>query len=68
MALPSAAVRRAEASMPAVRVPGLGKEITTSKQLEPSGVMKFTLWTASTLASPMVDMVAGTVTVTGWPT
>ena len=48
MELPSEAVSMAEASMPAVRVPGLSKTMTTSKWTAPSGEMKLTLWISST--------------------
>ena len=49
MAEPSEAVRVAEASIPAVRVPGFWKAMTTSKWTAPSGEMKRTLLIFSTV-------------------
>ena len=39
MSMSNSSVRAAEASIPAVRVPGLGKAMITSKYTPPSGVM-----------------------------
>ena len=53
MDVPSPAVRTADASISAVRVPGLLNTMTASKYTPPSGVMKLTLFTFSTTPSPV---------------
>ena len=61
MGVPSAAARVAEASISWVRVPGLSTTMTASKYTPPSGEMKRTMFTFSTLPVSW-PMMAGTDT------
>ncbi len=49
MVSPASVVTVAEAAISAVRAPSFSTRISAEKSLVPSGVMRLTIWTASTV-------------------
>ncbi len=66
MVSPSAVVTVAEAAISAVRAPSFSTRMSAEKSLVPSGVMRLTMWTASTV--PGRELIrAGMDTSMLWP-